>query len=308
MYKRQQVAYTAQFGNGVSASLALQDPTQYNQSNNWNLSGSTAANMITGVYGNNDTAGTRAPDIIGQVRVDQAWGLFQLSAVAHDNHVAYYGATEPTGHPDDKWGFAVQGALSIKNLPTGPGDSLNLQAVYTNGATRYNFQSLFPQSFASYSGTGLAGAYQGIGLFGLADTVFVNGSGLESVTTWGFRGGFTHNWNPYWSTSIYGAYAQLHYGTLGKATICANMTAQLGLVGTCNPDFNLGVIGGNIVWTPVRNLAFTFDVNWTNMDQKNSATIAGPGTQSLAVAKPAAVYELKDQNQVNILLRAQRNF
>jgi Porin subfamily len=301
-----QVAYTAQFGNGVSASLALQDPTQYNQSNNWNLSGSTAANMITGVYGNNDTAGTRAPDIIGQVRVDQAWGLFQLSAVAHDNHVAYYGATEPTGHPDDKWGFAVQGALSIKNLPTGPGDSLNLQAVYTNGATRYNFQSLFPQSFASYSGTGLAGVYQSVGLFGLADTVFVNGSGLESVTTWGFRGGFTHNWNPYWSTSIYGAYAQLHYGTLGKATICANMTAQLGLVGTCNPDFNLGVIGGNIVWTPVRNLAFTFDVNWTNMDQKNSATIAAP--VSALVAKPAAVYELKDQNQVNVLLRAQRNF
>jgi hypothetical protein len=301
-----QVAYTAQFGNGVSASVALQDPTQYDQSNSWNLSSASAAGMITGVYGANDIAGTRAPDIIGQVRVDQAWGLVQLSVVAHDNHVAYFGPTELTGHPDDKWGFAVQGALSIKNLPTGPGDSLNLQAVYTDGATRYNFQSLFPQSFASYSGTGLVGAYQSVGLFGLADTVFVNGSGQESVTTWGFRGGFTHNWNPNWSSSLYGAYAQLKYGTLGKTTICNNMTALLGFVGTCNPNFNLGVIGGNIVWTPVRNLAFTFDVNWTSMDQKNSGTIAAP--VSALVAKPAAVYELKDQNQVNVLLRAQRNF
>ena len=68
------------------------------------------------------------PDIIGSFRLDQAWGVFQLSAVAHGNHVAYFGATEPTGHPDDKWGFAVSAALSIKNIPTGPGDVINLQA------------------------------------------------------------------------------------------------------------------------------------------------------------------------------------
>ncbi len=97
------------------------------------------------------------------VRVDQAWGLFQLSAVAHDIHAAYYGATEPTGHPGDKWGWAVQAALSIKNIPTGPGDSINMQAVYTDGATHYNFQISWPQNFSMYSGTGLAGAYQSVG-------------------------------------------------------------------------------------------------------------------------------------------------
>ncbi len=30
---------------------------------------------------------------------------------------------KPTGHPDDKWGWAVQLALSIKNIPTGAGDT-----------------------------------------------------------------------------------------------------------------------------------------------------------------------------------------
>jgi len=251
------------------------------------------------------------PDIIGSFRLDQAWGLFQLSAVAHDNHVAYFGATEPTGHPDDKWGFAVQAALSIKNIPTGPGDVINLQGVYTDGATRYNFQSLFPQSFALYGSSNIA--YQSLGFAGLADATFsgttaATGTGLETVKTWGFRGGFTHNWSPNWATSIYSAYAQLHYGDAGKATICANAVALLGFVGTCNPNFNLGVIGGNIVWTPVQNLAFTADVNWTQLDQKYSGTISGPGTASLSVAKPAALYELKDQNFVSVLLRAQRNF
>jgi len=301
-----QVAYTAEFGQGVSASVALEDPTQYDQSNVWNLSGATAVGMITGAYGVGDIGGTRSPDFIGSVRVDQAWGLFQFSLVGHDNHAAYFGLTEPTGHPDDKWGWAAQAALSIKNIPTGPGDSINLQAVYTDGATRYNFQSLFPQAFAVYGGTGLAGAYQSVGLFGLADTVFVAGSQQETVKTWGFRGGYTHNWTPNWATSIYGAYGQLKYGTLGKATICGNFTTLLGFVGSCNPDFNIGVIGGNIVWTPVKNFALTLDVNWTNLDQKNSGTIVAP--VSLGVAKPAAVYELKDQNAINMLLRAQRNF
>lgn len=303
-----QAAYTADFGQGVTGSVALQDPTQYDQSNNWNLSAATATGMITGAYGSNDTGGSRSPDIIGQVRIDQAWGMFQFSTALHDNHVAYYGATETSGHPDDKWGWAVQGALSIKNIPTGVGDSINLQAVYTDGASRYNFQSLFPQAFAVYGGTSVAGAYQSIGLFGIADTTFSTGTSQETVKTWGFRAGYTHNWSPTLASGIYGAYAQLHYGTAGKTTICANAVTLLGLVGTCNPDFNLGVVGTNLVWTPVKNLAFTADLSWTHLDQKYSGTISGAGTSSAAAAKPAAVYELKDQNAVTMLLRAQRNF
>ena len=92
------------------------------------------------------------------LRVDQAWGLFQASFAAHDNHAAYYGATEMTGHPDDKWGWAGQLALSIKNIPTGPGDTINIQGVYTDGASRYNFQDLAGSAGANtvYGGTNLS--------------------------------------------------------------------------------------------------------------------------------------------------------
>jgi hypothetical protein len=91
---------------------------------------------------------------------DQAWGSFQLSAVAHDNFASYYGPTEDTGSPGSKWGWAIQGALSVKAPMPGPGDVFNMQAVYTDGATRYNFQSLFPTTIAMFGGTGLPGAYQ----------------------------------------------------------------------------------------------------------------------------------------------------
>ncbi|MGV7212012.1 porin [Bradyrhizobium sp. UFLA05-112] len=303
-----QVAYTADFGQGITGSVALQDMTTAagGQSNLWNVSSGTAAQFVTGVYGANDWGGTRSPDIVGAIRVDQAWGLAQISVAAHDIHSAYYGTTEVSGHPADKWGWAVQGALSIKNIPTGPGDSINLQAVYTDGASRYNFQSLFPQSFFMFSGTGLAGAYQSTGFAGIADGVFGTGTGIDTVKTWGFRGGYTHNWSPTWASGIYGGYGQLRYGDTGKALICTNFAAIAVAGSTCNPDFNFAVIGVNTVWTPVKNLAFTADVNWTHLDQKYTGAINSPGITS--AAKPAAVYELKDQNSVSMLLRAQRNF
>jgi hypothetical protein len=306
-----QLTYTASFGNGITGSISLEDPTEKDVSNVWNLSGISAAGVIGGAYGNNAIAGTRAPDVIGQFRVDQAWGLAQIAVAAHDNHVSYYGANELTGHPQDKWGFAVQGALSIKNIPTGPGDTINMTAVYTDGASRYNFGSLLGTNAGIYGGTGLLGAYQSIGIYGVSDATFTgtsgaNGSGLESVKTWGFQGGFTHNWSPTWASAIYGGWAQLRYGNAAKSTICTFMTNTMGLTGNCNPDFSLAVLGGNVVWTPVKNLAFTVDVNWTHLDQKFSGTINSPG--AAAFAKPAGVYELKNQDVVSALFRAQRNF
>jgi hypothetical protein len=68
----------------------------------------------------------------------------------------------------------------------------------------------------------------------------------------------------------------------------------------------MATIGGTTVWTPVKNLAFTVDVNYTFLDQQFSGTINSPG-QAL-FAKPATVYELKDQGIVSALFRAQRNF
>jgi hypothetical protein len=307
-----QFTYTAQFGNGVSGSLSAQDPYKQNQSNLYNTSYATSTGFITGSYGNNNFGGTRAPDLIAALTVDQAWGLFKLSAAAHDNHVGYYGATEPTGHPDDKWGWAVMASLSIKNIPTGPGDVINMNAVYTDGATKYNFQNLFPQNMAMYGGTGLAGVYQSLAVAAVADGIYsgttaATGTGIETVKTWGFRGGYTHNWNANWASAIYGAYAQLKYGTTSKTAICANNLVLVGMpLANCNPDFNFGVIGFNTVWTPVKGFAFTADINVSRLDQKYSGVIAAP--VGVAVAKPAALYEMKDQTGVSMLLRAQRNW
>jgi hypothetical protein len=316
-----QFAYTAEFGNGVSASVGVQDPTQYYQPGifNANTSLSIVNNTIATSnfgYGASAYGGTRAPDVVGQIRVDQAWGLFQASVAAHNNNPAYYGANQTTGGPGDKWGWAGQLGLQIKNIPTGPGDTINVSGVYTNGASGYNFQELAGPA----AGAAIYSGVTGVG-FGFApDSVYGGRGPLQLVSTWGVRGAFNHNWNAYWSSSVFGAYASVRYNGAGKDVLCggngsvinaSNAVAFLnGINGanitTCNPDYNIAQVGANLRWTPVKNLTFTTEAVYTMLDQKYAGTIALPANAGLA--KPTGAYTLKDQDTWTVMLRAQRNW
>jgi porin-like protein len=310
-----QFTYTAQLGNGISASIGAQDQVQYYQAGVNNVSAG-------GIFGSSDYAGTIAPDVVASLQVEQAWGLFKVSAAAHDNHAAYLTplGVETSGHVDDRWGFAVQAGFSIQTPFIGAGDTLNISGVYTDGATRYNIQDLASQfgAAAVYGNTGLAGAYQSVGLASASDTVFATGVSQQLIQTWGFRGGFTHNWNPYWNTSIYGAWAAVHYNDTSKALICGGtvnglvfagsfnaIAAAPGSITTCNPDYDIAQAGIITRWTPVKNLTFAADFTWQHLNQNMVGTV---NAGSVAIGKPSAVYELRDQDNILLLLRAQRNW
>src|SRR6266478_5746625 len=114
------IQYTAQFGNGVSGTIGLDDPVVFNRTSVYNL----AYGLNATGNGGNAYAGVHAPDVVGNIRVDQAWGLFQISAAAHEVSGSYdflngvavpAGAVAPAaasptalseigGHPDTKWG------------------------------------------------------------------------------------------------------------------------------------------------------------------------------------------------------------
>src|SRR4051794_5889121 len=175
------IQYTAQFGNGVSGTIGLDDPAVFNRTAVYNLStGLTAVGVTGSAY-----AGVHAPDIVGNIRVDQAWGLFQISAAAHEVSGSYnslgisglptglagpnpFGPSEPSGHPTTKWGGSVMAALQIKNIPTGAGDDFKIDASYAKGDTKNVIStSATSPNFAMFSGTNRAGAYNSVG-FGVA--------------------------------------------------------------------------------------------------------------------------------------------
>jgi hypothetical protein len=217
--------------------------------------------------------------------------------------------SEISGHPEDKWGGAVMAALQIKNLPTGPGDDFKVDVSYSKGVTR---QVIAGSSFAMFGGTNVPGAYQSVGFGQIADGVYTPGvtDGIKLVDAWGIRGAFNHNWDPYWSSSLFGSYAQVRYGgsvldvTSAKGAFCANYTVGKGAGFTCDPDFNIAQVGVTTRWTPVKNLTFSAEVGAFFLDQKMS----GVATLAAAAPKPTTVYEFKDQSTVYLNFQARRNF
>jgi hypothetical protein len=315
------IQYTAQFGNGVSGTIGLDDPTVFNRTAIYNLSIPTALNA-TGTSGN-AYAGTHSPDIVGNIRIDQAWGLFQISAAAHEVDASYntLGAgavptafSEISGHPDTKWGGSVMAALNIKNIPTGAGDDIKIDATWAKGDTKNVIStSGGSPSFAMFGGSS-AGAYESVGFGATTDGVYsLATGGIKLTTAYGVRGAFNHNWDPYWSSSLFGSYSAVRYNgavgdlTSAKGAYCAaygTTVAGQGVTYTCNPDFNVSQLGAITRWTPVKNLTFSAEVMWTHLDQK----FAGTATLTPTAPKPTAVYEFKDQDTVSFNVRAQRNF
>ena len=329
------IQYTAQFGNGVSGSIGLDDPTVWNRTAVYNLS--IPAAIGANGTGSNAYAGTHSPDVVGNIRVDQAWGLFQLSGALHEVSGSYNtlaaGAqpnnlSEISGHPDTKWGGSVMAALQIKNIPTGAGDDIKFDVSYAKGDTKNVIAtSGASPSFAMFGGSGFG--YQSVGFGATTDGVYVPGAagtnGIVLTTAWGVRGAFNHNWDPYWTTALFGSYSQVKYDggtndnllgagtTSAKGAYCAAFAVShpgQALVGnaagayTCNPDFNVSQLGVVTRWTPVKGLTFSGEVQWFHLDQKMS----GSSTFTATAPKPAALYEFKDQNTVLLQLRAQRNF
>jgi hypothetical protein len=319
------IQYTAEFGNGISASIGLDDPTVWNRTAVYNLS--IPAAIGANGTGSNAYAGMRAPDIVGRIRVDQAWGLFQVSASAHEVSGSYntLGAgsvptnlSEISGHPESKWGGSVMAALQIKNLPTGAGDDIKIDASYAVGHTKQVIStSAASQQFAMFGSSGVG--YQSIGLGAVSDGVYLPGVTNDIILTkaWGVRGAFNHNWDPYWSTSLWGSYTSVRYdggandnlaGIASAAGVyCAAFAAThagQGATYDCNPDFNTAQVGVVTRWTPVKNLTFSAEVGAFFLDQKHTGTSFFAAT----APKPAAVYEFRDQSTVYLNVRAQRNF
>jgi hypothetical protein len=338
------IQYTAQFGNGVSGTIGLDDPVVFNRTAVANLSTGLNATLNSGqAY-----AGVHAPDVVGNIRVDQAWGLFQFSGALHEVNGSYNtlnttpapaGAiglpaaspnnfSEISGHPDTKWGGSVMAALQIKNIPTGPGDDFKIDASYAKGDTKNVIAtSATSPSFAMFSGTGRPDAYRSVGFGATTDAVWLpvaaGGDGsLKLTTAYGVRGAFNHNWDPYWSTSLFGSASAVRYSgssfvlgapvdiTSAKSVICAIFTAGKAPSAdyTCNPDFNVYQVGVVTRWTPVKNLTFSAEVMYFRLDQKLTGTALLTPAAPAPGAAQGARYEFRNQDTVSLNVRVQRNF
>jgi len=248
--------YTFQFGNGFSATLAAEDQRKL-VTTNTSISAVGVNPFLVGGVPSNDTANTRWPDVVANLRVDQAWGSFQIMGAVHDVSGAYFAATNANGtcatlafggtltgdlacgRPDDELGFAVgAGGIFKIPMPTGLTDIASFQVNYTEGASRYAW---FTQPAAGspnfFGNTGFAAcppvpAVAGIaptclgslGVGFVTDGVFANPGALagydgsvERTKVWGVNAAWDHLWTPNLKTSVYGAFIHVDYGSTATA-------------------------------------------------------------------------------------------
>jgi hypothetical protein len=261
-------AYTAQFGNGLSATLSIEN----------------AAAFRNGIYSPAAGFGTYAqqswPDIVANLRIDQAWGSAQVMGAVHDVTVA----TSVAGtHPGDQAGFAIGAGLKF-NLPMiGKGDYVIGQFTYTKGALHYiDGNNELGTMQTVYNGLPITSAAYGPAY----DAVLTGGLTTMDLTEgWDFTGGFEHHWNPNWKTSLWGDYGKISYSTAASASL-----------GSTNADWSLWQIGSRTVWSPVENLDLSAEILYHSM---SSAATGAYNTGG---------YPIKNQDWVSGMFRVQRNF
>ncbi len=247
------LAYTATFGGGFSATIALEDGRG---ADTRNVPGAAIVRIdpTLQVLNTNGTQGGQwMPDVVGRLDYAGSWGAAMLAGAIHQTRVGVgtnINNLTPAGTIlDTEYGFAVQAGVKV-NLPMlAPGDALFLQAAYADGAN-------------SYTGWGTAGA----GTLSLpsADIIYDALGQGKTTKSWSITGGLLHYWMPTVRQGVYAAYGAVnHYGPWYDASAVS--------------------VGTNVIWTPVRGLDIGAEVGYQYLTDKpnflllpaNVATLVG---------------------------------
>jgi hypothetical protein len=325
-------AYTFQFGNGFSATIAAEDPRRQSTYNVSLTNPAGAPDVSPWLVNALPAAGpdviqNRWPDLVANLRVDQAWGSIQVMGALHDASGAYWsfpcGAgfggvltqSLACGHPDDELGFAVGAGFRFNvPMPGGLNDVFSAQVNYAEGASRYVL--LTPPSASSpalFSGTGLPGTIGGLGLGFVTDGVFADPGTLgfftglptdgsvQKTVAWGVNAAWDHLWTRNLRTSVYGAYFAFEYNAHATDLICAslNLAGQTAAGSfqaptNCDPDFNIWLIGSRTQWNITPSFYVGVDVGYIRLDT------AFPGigffTAAAGLPRPTGFYTIEDQD------------
>jgi hypothetical protein len=107
------------------------------------------------------------PDLVANLRVDQAWGFASVSLALHYASGAYYGTANNVGngHPENRYGWAIATGAKV-NLPGD--DMIGVNFAYGEGATGFVVNgSANSQMYNSSTSVGVGW---------LSDGIFTNGT------------------------------------------------------------------------------------------------------------------------------------
>ena len=342
-------AYTTKLGGtGFSATLSMEDPT-FRRSPLFtaaNAPGTSlaASPLFIGFAGNGTPTGVgfidvvqrnRMPDFVGGLRYDSSWGSAQLSAAVHELNYgnpiagAFAGsnlgtavtAANSVAGPGlaTAYGWAVQGGVKVNAPFIAPGDALYLQAAYGNGAGMYT-------GFSSYTGSyiGNTSSIQGSGFNQSFNDAVLNpfSNRLELSTTFTAVASFLHYWTPELRSALFTSYGEINFadGARARQGAAYGITAAgPGVPGTrffevsqVLRDTYRFVVGGSLIWSPVRNLDIGVETIYTQYGVTAGRVLdlsRFPAQNAAFVNNPVNAIRTKtSEDTVQVRARVQRDF
>jgi len=272
--------YTAQFGGGFSATIGAEDRRVRQIIDNTGPDIFGTGRLTTGGVGLDGAGygGWQVPDIVGNIRIDQAWGYAQVMAAAHEVNPLYYGGLDDkaAGHPSDSWGWAAGVGIKINTPFISTGDNLVAEFTYTEGALSYIDHTPIVNR------DNVQGFTQGYGV--LTDCVYGgaiatgNASNCEQTTGWVAEAAYEHYWTPQWHQSITGDYMNVSYDSAANAMLCSSESFGAGAGTTavaaagCNNNWSYWGVGSRLQWDVTKSFYLGVEVLYTKLISAKSST------------------------------------
>ncbi len=306
------LAYTATFGGGFSATLSVEDSVSHRSQTAsvvalgvpGFITGTAIFNPLVGVIlpgvppaaltaanlgaPSAQLNGTRLPDIVANLRVDQPWGSAQIMGAIHQIRQglntlggAAAGGIIIGGVPgpfsglgnlanSNQIGFAVGGGLKFNLDMLAPGDVLWLQAIYAKGAIGYvNGSNLaFVNGFNWANGMAAGGArvssgngYNGTGTTDV-DCVWTYAGACEKSTSFAVTAALRHYWTPTISSTLTGSFWNVKY--TDNAVNPAPGALALGSIGFISgfTNYKEFTLATGLEWNPVKNFGIGGEIAW----------------------------------------------
>jgi hypothetical protein len=336
--------YTAQLGSGFSATLSAEArrTTQIVDANcatgtatptcgttapgSFLGTATSGGNLVTSVNnleaGNGAYGGMQTPDIIGNLRVDQAWGAAQVMGVAHEVNASYYGtAAAPTitslNHPADAWGWAVGAGLKLNFPMVAQGDWFQAQVNYTQGALRYLFFTAGTSNYGDVNGANGAYGVMSDCVYGGSSPggVLTSATSCQLTTAWGVNAGYEHFWAPAWHQTLYGAYYAVSYGSSANAMLCTVEGGGNGAGGVgsgavatpgCSNNWSTWGVGTRLQWDVTKTFYLGVEVLYDVL--KSGTTFNGALPSSVAVGGSSGINQVASETSWMVSVRAHRDF
>jgi hypothetical protein len=223
------------------------------------------------------------PDIVGNIRVDEAWGSAQIMAAGHQIDPTYYGTFTTSGHPDSTWGWVI-GAGAHLNLPfIWQGDYIEGEFNYTQGALRYLFHGQGENLNIVNGGNeafGVASDCVFGGIAGAGPTAGSFGTNCELTTGWSGVLSYEHYWTPQWHQSFTGGFMQVNYSDFANDMLCALQSQTTGHgVGSavfpalpgCDNDWSQWGVGSRLQWDVTKSFYLGVEVMYNQLNSAKSA-------------------------------------